>query len=105
MLFECDQGIRDFGKAMEEIANTLKASELANLLKLIALSTGATGATVTLIYEAARELTKAVGKILQANTDDYVDFYEGYFSVGSPWQPGLLTETGYASEITLNLIQ
>ena len=104
-LFECDKGVRDFGKAMEEVAGALEKSKLTNLLKLAALATGATTATVTLVYEAARELASAVGTILQKNGDDYVDFYEGYFSAAEPWTPGPVTYAGHASEITLELMQ
>lgn len=102
-IFECDQGVRDFGKAMEEIANTLKSSKLTNLLKFVGVATGATGATVAMVYEAARELTWAIGKILQANSDDYVDFYEGYFPAADPWEKQDAVYEGHASEITLSL--
>ena len=100
-LWESDQGARDFGKAMSEVANTIKASDLSNLLELTSMATGVTGTTIALIAEASLELAKAIGKILQANSDDYVDFYEGYFPAADEWSKGHETYQGYASEITL----
>ena len=52
----------------------------------------------------AIELASVVGKILEANDDDYVDFYEGYFPASETWTVGDETYTGHASEITLNRI-
>lgn len=101
MLWESDQGARDFGKAMTEVANTVKTSELTNLLSLIAMATGVTGATITAAAAAAGELAKAIGAILQANSDDYVDFYEGYYPAADPWAAGDEAHRGYASEIAL----
>lgn len=101
MLWESDGGARDFGKAMSEVANSIKASKLNNLLSLVSLATGATAATVGLIKDAAIELADAVGKILQANSDDYVDFYEGYYPAGDAWTGGDERHQGHASEITL----
>lgn len=101
MLWESDQGARDFGKAMSEVANTIKASQLNNLLSLLSLAAGATVATVSLIKDAAIELSDAIGKILQANSDDYVDFYEGYYPATASWTSGDEPHQGYASEISL----
>ena len=101
MLWESDQGSRDFGEAMSKVANTIKASELNNLLSLVSLAAGATVASVTLIKDAAIELAAAVGKILQMNTDDYVDFYEGYYPTTGVWTSGDEQYQGYASEISL----
>ena len=101
MLWESDQGARDFGKVMSEVAATIKSSELSNLLSLVSLATGGTIATVNLIKDAAIELADAVGRILQANSDDYVDFYEGYYPAADAWTSGDEQYQGYASEISL----
>jgi len=101
MLWESEQGARDFGKAMSEVANTIKASKLNNLLSLISLATGATAATVSLVKDAVIELADAIGMILKANSDDYVDFYEGYYPAAEPWTSGDETYQGIASEISL----
>lgn len=101
LLWESDQGARDFGKAMSEVANTIKASELNNLLSLISPATGATAATVSLVKGAAIKLADAIGKILQANSDDYVDVYEGYYPASESWTSGDEMYQGHASEISL----
>lgn len=101
MLWESDQDTRDFGKAMSEVANTIKSSALNNLLSLVSLATGATGATTSLIKDAAIELADAIGKILQANSNDYVDFYEGYYPAADAWAQGDERHQGHASEISL----
>jgi len=101
MLWESDQGTRNFGKAMTEVANTIQASGLTNLLSLVAMATGVTGATITAAAAATDELTKAIGAILQANSDDYVDFYEGYYPAIDSWTAGDEVHQGHASEITL----
>ncbi len=101
MLWESDQSTRDFGKAMIELSNTVKTSELTNVLSLIAMATGVTGATITAVATAAGELTKSIGAILRANSDDYVDFYEGYYPASDLWSAGDETYQGCASEITL----
>jgi hypothetical protein len=101
MIWESDRGARDFGKTLSEVANTIKASKLNNLLSLVSLATGATTATIALIKDAAIELAYALGKILQANSDDYVDFYEGYYPAADPWTAGEEVHQGNASEIAL----
>jgi hypothetical protein len=86
---------------MSEVANTIKASKLNNLLSLISKGIGATPAIVDLVKDAGIELADAIGKILQANSDDYVDFYEGYYAASEPWTSGDETHQGIASEISL----
>jgi len=105
MIWESDQGASDFGKTMREVANTVKASKLNNLLSLLSSlssATGVTTATISLVKDAAIELADAIGKILQANSDDYVDFYEGYYPASEPWTPGDEMHRGNASEIVLH---
>jgi len=101
MLWESDQSTRDFGKAMSDVAKTVKVSKLSNLLSVLSLTLGATTTTVTLIKDAVVELADAIGKVLQANSDDYVDFYEGYYPVAEPWTIGDEMHRGNASEIAI----
>jgi hypothetical protein len=100
-LWESDAKARAFGKSMVELSNTIKTSKLNNLISALSLVTGATTTTVTLIKDAAVELMDFVGRILQANSNDYVDFYEGYFPVSQEWIEGTEHNKGYASEIEL----
>lgn len=102
VLWESDQGVRDFGKTMSEVANTIKTSKLNNLLSLISLAAGVSDASILLIKDAAIELASAIGVILQTNSDDYVDFYEGYYPASDPWTRGDELHQGYASEIVLS---
>lgn len=102
MLWESDKQARNFGKAMIEVANTIKTSKLTNILSLISAGTGITGATITTTAAAADELAQCIGLILQANSDDYVDCFEGYYPASAPWKTGTVAYKGYASEITLN---
>lgn len=100
MIWESDQSTRNFGKAMSEVTNTVKASKLNSLISLVAMS-GVSTTTIALIKDAAIELADLIGQILQANSDDYVDFYEGYYPVSGGWTPGDETHQSSASEIVL----
>ncbi|HEX3047505.1 MAG TPA: hypothetical protein VHY08_22325 [Bacillota bacterium] len=100
-LWESDHDARRFGKTMEEVASAITNSKLSNLLSMISLATGAPGATIALVKNASLELMTLVGKILQANSDDYVDFYEGYFPANGAWSAGTEHYAGHASEIHL----
>jgi hypothetical protein len=101
-LWESEQNVRNFGKAMSDTADAIKKSELNNLLSLISLATGVTGTTITLIKEASIELAKVIGTILQANGDDYVDFFEGYYAADQNWNCGDEPYQGNSSILTLN---
>jgi hypothetical protein len=100
-LWESDHDARRFGKTMEEVASAITNSKLSNLLSTISLATGAPGATVELVKNASLELMTLIGKILHANSDDYVDFYEGYFPANGAWSAGTEHYSGQASEIQL----
>lgn len=100
-LWESDQDPRKFGKTMEEVASAITNSKLTNLLSMISFGAGAPGATVELIKNASLKLMTLIGKILQANSDDYVDFYEGYFPATGGWTAGTEHYSGQASEIQL----
>ncbi len=101
-IWESAQGTRQFGKTLSSVAQTIQQSKLNTLLTLIATATGVATATVALVEQAALELGKAIGDILQASSDDYVDFYEGYFPASQPWTTRQTSSRGHASEIVLN---
>jgi len=61
-----------------------------------------TGATITLVKDAALELAGVIGKILQANVNDYVDLFEGYYAADQPWTAGKQSYEGNASVLILN---
>jgi len=101
MIWESDQGMRAFGNVLTEVSHTIKTSKLHNLLTMISLGAGITTTTISLVKEASVELANCIGKILQANSDDFVDFFEGYYPAADGWLPGEETYRGNACEITL----
>jgi hypothetical protein len=101
-LWESDQNVRNFGKAMTETADAIKKSDLNNLLSLFSMATGVTGVTINLIKEASIELAKVIGIILQSNGDDYVDFFEGYYASDTAWTIEDESYIGNSSVLTLN---
>ncbi|HEX2922086.1 MAG TPA: hypothetical protein VHO50_13060 [Bacteroidales bacterium] len=101
-VWESDLRERSFARAMEEAIDTIQNSDLNNLLNLISTATGITGATITLIEKASLELAKLIGTILKANSDDYVDFFEGYYAADAPWTTGLDKYDGNSSTIVLD---
>lgn len=109
-IWESDRKTSDFGKAMTEVANTVRNSELSNLLKVISLTAGlvtggVTIATTNLIAQGSADLASAVGRILQAKSDDYVDFFEGYYPINYDWKPGKeLTEEGFACKLVFTML-
>ncbi len=100
-IWESDKDHRTFGQILSKTAEKIKKSELTNLLSTISLATGVSGATVNLVTKASCELADVIGTILEANSDDHVDFYEGYFPSGYNWSPTDEKYEGKASEITI----
>ena len=100
-VWESEKGTRDFGKTMETVSRTIQESELNTVLTLLAVATGATTATIDLVWKASLELAGAIGKVLQATSDDYVDYYEGYFPAADDWVPEKQAYSGHTSAITL----
>jgi hypothetical protein len=98
------KGERDLGETLQKVATEIQRSQLNQLLTLVSVATGVTGATLTLVEQASLELTKLIGTILKARSDDYVDYYEGYFPVSEPWIPPDQSWHAQASEITLGRI-
>ncbi len=101
-IWESAKGTRDFGQTLSTVADTIQKSKLNSLLTLIAMATGVASATVALVEQASLELAKVIGDVLKAISDDYVDFYEGYFPAAVPWTAGQTAYRGHASEIVLN---
>jgi hypothetical protein len=102
MIWESVRTRHDFGVAMSSVAHTFKTSKLNALLSMIASGASVTMAMVSLVKDAASELSEAVGKVVEANSHDYVDFYEGYYPVSDEWMAGEETHVGHASEIVLS---
>jgi len=96
------QGTRDFGKTMETVATTVQQRQLNAVLTVLSVATRLTTATIDLAFKASLELGELIGKVLQASSDDYVDYYEGYFPAREPWSPAQQTWSGHASQITLS---
>jgi hypothetical protein len=101
-IWESDQDTRNFGKILSETADTIQKSELGQLLSLISLASGVSGATIALIEKASIELAKLIGTVLKANSDDYVDFFEGYYPSDKDWKVGEDSYEGNSSKIFLS---
>jgi hypothetical protein len=99
-IWESDKKTRDFGEVLSQVSDSIKKSEMNNLLSLIAL-TGAPAATISTIAKASLELAGIIGTILKTNSNDYVDFFEGYYSADKKWNTGLDSYKGHASAISL----
>ena len=102
-VWESKKSKRDFGKVLAEVSEKIQQSDLNSLLNLIGAVVSVPTATISVIEQAALELGKTVGTVLQALSDDYVDFYEGYFPASSPWKLGKDPYSGSASKIVLSL--
>jgi hypothetical protein len=101
-IWESAKNTRDFGNTLSSVANVIQKSQLNSLLTLIGAVGGVATATVALVEQAALELAKAVGDVLKGSSDDYVDFYEGYFPSAEPWTHREVEYSGTASQITLS---
>lgn len=101
-LWECDEETRNFGEKMSAVADEISKSSLNQLISSVATLTGVAGTTITLIKEAALQLANVIGIILQSNKDDFVDFYEGYYSSDQNWNTGYESYSGNSSVLTLN---
>jgi len=102
MLYESDSDVKRFGETLSEVANAISASRLSTLLSGLGTLTATPQLQILgSIIEASAQLAGIIGKILEKNHDDRVDFFEGYYSVSESWTPGEETYCGTASEITL----
>jgi hypothetical protein len=102
MIWECDQNLRDLGNTLKVISTTIKGSPLNDLLKQLALAGGLSTATFALAETAAIELTGLLSALLRKNSDDYVDFFEGFFPAHLPWVAGTEVSKGYGCNIELS---
>lgn len=100
-IWESRKGQRDFGETLQKVAGEIQGSKLNGILTMATLATGVSGATVALVKEASLELAQLVGAILKARSDDYVDFYEGYFPSTEAWAPAEQTWKAHSTEIVL----
>ena len=101
-LWESDQKSRNFGKILNETSDNIKKSKLNNLLAAISMATGVVGTTIALVEKASLELANIIGTILKANSDNSVDFFEGYYAADQNWKAGEDLYEGNASKIVLN---
>jgi hypothetical protein len=99
-LWESDEKRRRFGETLGSVTDAIKDSKLNNVLKLVALA-GPQLATITLVKDAALELAGVVATLLKADSDDFVDFFEGYYPAADAWPASDETHRGHASEIVL----
>lgn len=100
-LWQSKGKVREFGLAMAEVAKAVQSSELNQLLTVGAIVTGATTATLALAKDAAVELARLVGIVLQKRSDDFVDYFDGSYPISEVWSAGDERNTGFASEIVI----
>jgi hypothetical protein len=101
-IWESARAKRNFGTTLSSVADVIQKSELNSLLTVVAAAAGVATATVALVEQAALQLAKTVGEVLKESSDNYVDFFEGYFPAASPWTNGKAVYSGTASEIALS---
>ncbi len=102
MIWESDQGVRNFGYTMKKVSNAIQESNLNKILSSIGTIPQPTINLINTIKNASFELADIIGDLLEKNADDYVDLFEGYYPASVDWTEGEESYTGYASEITLN---
>lgn len=100
-LWESDKDIQNIGNVMVQVAETIQKSNLNNVLTAISLATGVSGVTITVVEQALLELTKLTGEILKANSPDFVDFFEGFYTTDKAWTIGKEQYKGNSSKIVL----
>jgi hypothetical protein len=100
-IWESARKTREFGATLAAVADTIQQSRLNSVLTLLAGATGVATATLAMVEQAALELAITVGDVLEASSDNYIDFFEGYFPVSLSWTDGTEDHKGRASEISL----
>jgi hypothetical protein len=103
MIWESDADARRFGETLQKVTKEIKESKLTNL-SLISTAASVPSATVNLVFQASLELSHVIGMVLKNNSDDYVDYYEGYYPVEQTWKAGDEKYSGHATEIVLQRI-
>ncbi|HKB50398.1 MAG TPA: hypothetical protein VKC63_03090 [Solirubrobacterales bacterium] len=104
-LWESHSKERKFGETLQKVTSSIQKSQLNQVLTLVAGIGGVTTGTVALVEQAGLELVSVIGEVLKATSDDYVDYYEGYFPASVPWEPEEQSWSGHASEIVLSRIE
>ncbi len=99
-LWESDAEERAFASTMQEISKKIQDSELNKLLSAALTLSGGQGKVLNQAKDASLELANIIGEVLKQNGDDYVDFYEGFFSASKTWK-GEETHEQENSKITL----
>jgi len=79
LIWESVQNVMNFGKLLTEVVEAIHKSELFNLLSFVSFEKGISASKLNAIQQASLELAKAIGLILKVNTDEFVDFFEGYY--------------------------
>jgi hypothetical protein len=79
LIWESDQNVLNFSKLLTETADAIEKSKLNNLLSLVSFEKGVSATKLIAIQQATLELAKSIGSILKVNTDEFVDFFEGYY--------------------------
>lgn len=102
-VWESDADLRAFGQTMQQVAQAVRESSLNHVLSLVAMSTGMTGTSITLIKEAVLELTDTVGAILKVNSNDYVDLFSGFYPLLQLAEPKVEKHIGTACELELQI--
>ena len=102
MIWESDQGVRNFGYTMKKVTSAIQESTLNKVLTAIGTIPQPTIELINTIKNASFELADIIGGLLEKNADDYVDLFEGYYPASAEWTEGEESYTGYSSEITLN---
>jgi hypothetical protein len=87
-IWESEQSSCNFEKILTKVSGVISKSELNRLISSISGAEAISANTINLIEQAYIELTKSINNILEENSNDYVDYYEGYFASDSAWSPG-----------------
>ena len=86
-VWESDADIRKVGNTIKEVTDKVQNSELTAILSGLTSANPST-ATVAAISQAVLTLSGIIGDILKKNSDDFVNLFEGYYSVDN-WTIGL----------------
>lgn len=96
-----DQENNNFNSFLSSISDTIRRSELNLLLGLFSKSTGVNGASILLVSQAEQKLTNAIGDFIKTNSDDYIDYIEGYYPINN-WVRDFDTIENNTSTVVLN---
>ncbi len=100
-IMESDQEIKNYSSFLSTISDTIRRSELNFLLGLFSKATGVNSASMQLASQAAQKLTNSIGDFLKTNSDDYIDYIEGYYPINN-WVRDFDTIENNSSTVVLN---